>query len=303
MKNMKNFKFLLVFLLILSISLFTLGCGKQNGSTSSRDMETIKIYTTFYPLYDFTKKIVQDKAEVVNLTPAGVEPHDFELSPKQVAKLYDADIFIFLGDAMEPWAKKLQNQLSSKGITVIEVGEGLIQDDDPHIWLDPILAKEMAQRIYYGVISVDRDGEDFYTQNLEGVLNKLDELDQSFAKAFSPGEKGKIITDHAILGYLAKRYNFEARAITGLSPQEEPTPKTLAELATFCKTNDIKYIFTQRGESTKLSETLAHEVEAQILELNPLESLRQEDIDKKEDYFSIMEKNLANLQRAMKKDE
>jgi len=298
---MKKYKSLLIMLLILLMTLSTVGCKKMDETKPIQNAETLKIYTTFYPLYDFTDKIVGERAEVVNLTPSGVEPHDFELSPKQTAMLYDADMFIFLGEVMEPWAKKLQSQLISKGVTVVEVGKGLIQGDDPHIWLDPILAKEMSDRIYKGIVTIDKDGEASYKQNLDELLDKFDELDNRFTKTFSQGAENVFITDHAVLGYPAKRYNFKSLAVKGLSPQEEPTPKRLAELAMLCKAEDIKYIFTLKGESSKISESLAQEVGAQILEIDPLESLREEEIKAGEDYFSIMKKNLFSLKKAMNK--
>lgn len=296
---MKKHKSLLIILLILSMVFTTLGCTKKSDVIPSKDSGTLTIYTTFYPLYDFTKKIAGDKVEVINLTPAGVEPHDFELSPKQVAMLYDADVFIFLGEAMEPWAKKLQDQLTAKGVTVVEAGNGLIQENDPHIWLDPSLAKEVSTRIYEGISSVDPEKEPLYQENLASLLKKFDELDKELVEVFSQAKKREVVTDHAILGYLARRYDLNPRAVTGLSPQEEPSPKRMAELAEFCKTHDVKYIFTQRGESSKLSETLAHEVGADILELNPLESLTEDELKAGEDYFSIMEKNLIQIKKAL----
>lgn len=297
---MKTIRALLVLLVISSIICFTAACSRNNQTVPAEDMKKgLRIYTTFYPLYDFTKKIAGDNAQVENLVPAGVEPHDFELSPKQAAKIYDADIFIFLGESMEPWAKKMARELDEKGVTVIEAGKGLVENDDPHIWLDPVLAGKMAQSIYDGIVSADKGHAAIYEKNMTSLTERFDELDKNFKEITSHSLKKDVVTSHGILGYAARRYGFNQVAITGLSPQEEPSPKKMAELVKLCRTKDIKYIFTEPGGSSKLSETLARETGTKILQLNPLESLRTDEIKAGEDYFSIMEKNLEVLRTAL----
>ena len=297
---MKTAKTLLVLMVTLSIIVFAAGCSRNSQRVPAEDdRHSLKIYTTFYPIYDFTKKIVGDDVQVENLIPAGVEPHDFELSPKQAAKIYDGDIFIFLGESMEPWAKKMAQDLDKKGVTVIEAGKGLIENDDPHIWLDPVLAGKMAINIYKGLVYVDEEHEPDYNKNITALTRKLDELDKSLSQIASGSMRKDIVTSHGFLGYVARRYGFNQMAITGLSPQEEPSTKKMAELIKFCTDKDIKYIFTEPGENSKLTETLARDTGAKILELNPLGTLRTDEIKAGEDYFSIMEKNLEALKTAL----
>jgi zinc transport system substrate-binding protein len=297
---MKTAKTLLMLAVTLSIIVSAAACSRNNQTAPVEDARHgLKIYTTFYPIYDFTKKIVGDDVQVENLIPAGVEPHDFELSPKQAAKIYDADIFIFLGESMEPWAKKMAQDLNKKGVTVIEAGKDLIENDDPHIWLDPVLAEKMAQRIYEGLVLVNPGHEPDYKKNMIVLAKRLDELDKSLSKTVSASMRKDIVTSHGFLGYVARRYGFNQVAITGLSPQEEPSTKKMAELIQFCKTKEVKYIFTEPGENSKLTETLARDTGAKILELNPLGTLRSDEINAGEDYFSIMEKNLEVLKTAL----
>lgn len=278
----------------------TTACFKNNQTIPSQEPETnLKIYTTFYPLYDFTTKIVGQDAQVNNLVPAGVEPHDFELSPKQAAEIYNADVFIFLGESMEPWAKKMAQDLDKKGVTVIEAGKGLVENNDPHIWLNPILAGKMAENIADGVALKDPDNREIYAQNLKNLVERFDKLDKEFSEVVSGSSSKDIVTSHGFLGYVAKRYGFNQVAITGLSPQEEPSPKKMAELIEFCKAKNVKYIFTEPGGVSKLAETLAGEVGAEILSINPLGTLRPDEINSGEDYFSVMEKNLATLKKAL----
>ena len=296
---MKIAKALLVFVVILTILFSVAGC-LQKGQVSpvEDDDGRIRIYTTFYPLYDFTKKIVGESAQVENLIPAGVEPHDFELSPKQAADIHDADIFIYLGESMEPWAAKMAENLESQGIKVIEAGKGLIENDDPHIWLDPVLAAEMAKSIFNGIVSTYKENEAIYRENLKNLTKKLEELDNAFKELASGSERKDLVTSHAF-DYPARRYGLNQVAITGLSPQEEPSLQKMRELVEFCQGNGIKYIFTVPGENSKLIDVLSRDTGAEVLEINPLESLKQEEIQAGEDYFSVMEKNIAALKKAL----
>lgn len=137
---------LLAIIIATAFLLCLAGCAATSTKNlNSKDThEPLKICTTFYPLYDFTQKIAGDKADVSMLVPVGVEPHDFEPSPKKTSEMYDNDMFVYLGEVMEPWGAKMALQLSEKGVTIVEAGEGLIRDKDPHIWLDPALAERRS---------------------------------------------------------------------------------------------------------------------------------------------------------------
>ncbi|HHW03888.1 MAG TPA: zinc ABC transporter substrate-binding protein [Thermoanaerobacterales bacterium] len=293
----KTMAFITIFFLIFSMA----GCAAKRADFAPEGVDSDRpvIYTTFYPLYDFTKKIAGDKAQVESIIPAGVEPHDFEPSPRQIAEIYDARVFVFLGGDMEPWAQKLEGQLRGRGITVVEAGKDLIENHDPHIWLDPVLAKEMALRIYEAVASADAGNKSYYEENFNKLASGLDELDKNYRENLSDLNKKDFITSHEAFGYMAKRYGLRQISIKGLSPQEEPSPKKMADLAELCRQKDIKYIFFETLASPKLSETLAREVGARTMVLNPIDGLTPEEIKAGADYFSIMQKNLENLKKAL----
>jgi len=295
-------KFLCLVLAAVLVTL-TAGCGifgsPKADAARERASDGLKIYTTFYPLYDFTKKIVGDKADVENIVPAGAEPHDFEPTPRTIAKLYDAGLFVFLGEPMDPWAKKIKTQLESRGVVVVEAGKGLIQNDDPHVWLDPILAKQISRRIYDAMVQVDASNKDYYESNLSKLETLFDELDRKYRTTLADLPKRDIITSHDFLGYLAKRYNLNSIAVTGLSPQDEPSPKKMSELANLAREKGIKTIFCETLTSPKLAEALAQEVGIRTMTLNPVAGLTEEEMKAGEDYFSIMEKNLEALKTAL----
>jgi zinc transport system substrate-binding protein len=301
MKKDRNTFKIIVYLLAAVLVISTAGCAAKNSPPSPVGDRAVspEIYTTFYPLYDFTEKIAGDKVRVENVVPAGVEPHDFEPSPRDVAKIQSAKAFIFLSRTMEPWAKKLQGELEGKGVKVIEAGKNLIKGDDPHIWLDPVLAKEVSRRIFTALVEIDEKNKAYYEKNFERLAARFDDLDRKYRETLSGAKKKDVVTSHAVLGYLAERYGLNQIPITGLSPQEEPSPRKMAELAELCRQRGVKYVFFETLTGPKLSETLAREVGAGTLVLNPLEGLTPEEVKAGEDYFSIMEKNLVNLKKAL----
>ncbi|BCV21720.1 metal ABC transporter substrate-binding protein [Moorella sp. Hama-1] len=304
MKLRRGYRLVALALLVFSIAWLAFGCttrktaGKQ--ALAPQDQPgAIKVYTSFYPLYDFTKKIAGDKADVINLQPVGVEPHDFEPSPQQVANLYTGRVFIFLGGMMDPWAGKIQDQLKKDGVITLAAGQGLMVNNDPHIWLDPVLAKEMARRICSTLVAADGGNKDYYEQNLHALEQKLDTLDRQYRQTLTGLPRKEIVTSHAAFAYLVQRYGLEQIAISGLSPQEEPAPQQMARLVTLCRSKGVKYIFFETLASPKLAETLARETGAGTLVLNPVGGLTPEEVKAGEDYFTIMAKNLANLKKAL----
>ncbi len=292
---MKNKRFIfIVALVVLGVAILS-GCNKE-----VEEVDGLKIYTTFYPLYDFTQKIGGDKVIVENMVPIGVEPHDFEPSPRQIANLADGDGFIFLGDPMDPWASKVASEFQDKDLYILEAGKGLIKDNDPHIWLDPSLSKEISKNILNMLISIDGDNKAYYRENFEKIERKFDDLDDLYRQELVDLARKDIVVTHSAFGYLADRYGLNQIAISGLSPQEEPTPKKMAELIDLVRERDIKYIFFEALASTKLADTLASEANTGLLVLNPLDGMSQEEMDQGKDYFSVMDENLRNLLRALK---
>ncbi|MDN5331043.1 MAG: zinc transport system substrate-binding protein [Tepidanaerobacteraceae bacterium] len=312
---MKRKKFYPALALLVAAFFLITGCWHRVSRPAPQENGKIKIYTTMYPLYDFAAKIAGDMAVVEKVVPAGVEAHDFEPSPKLVAGIYEADVFVYLGGSIDPWAEKLAEQLLKEGVTVVKAGEGLFQEEfhgdeenvseenghhlDPHVWLDPVLAKTMAERIAGAIAAKDGENAAYYRKNLEELKKRLDDLDEKYRNSLLPAKKRDFVVNHAAFGYLARRYNLNQIAISGLSPQQEPSPKKLAELSKLCKEKDIRYIMVEAASSSKLADVLARETGTKVLVLHPLENLTEEDMKAGKDYFSIMLENLENLKKAL----
>jgi len=299
--------FILGLILITVVSfLFKAGLLKSpspNGNKSNK----IQVVTSFYPLYFFASKVGGDKADVFNVTPASAEPHDYEPTAQEIVRIQNSQLLILNG-GVEPWGDKIKDELSDKNTVVVIAGEGLLTQqileegktkEDPHIWLSPRLAKQEVNKILEGFKKADQQNSKYYETNAQILNEQLDELNMQYKKSLANCQKKDFITSHAAFGYLAHEYGLNQVAITGVSPDEEPSAQKLAELADFVTKNNIKYIFFESLVSPKLSQTLALETGTKTLVLDPLEGIPQEEMQKGSTYMSIMQINLNNLQTAL----
>lgn len=286
-------------LAVLLVSLLA-ACG-GSGSKSGKPL----VLTSFYPLWYFTSEIAGDRVEVRNLVPTGAEPHDWEPTPKDMTQIQQAALFVYNGAGFEAWVPKALGATPNNRRIVVEAtnglslaaavpGEGLSQD--PHVWLDPVLAKAVATAIAAGLTQADPAGKATYDQRLANLLGRLDTLDQQFRSGLATCERREIITSHAAFGYLAQRYQLQQIAVKGLAPDEEPTPARLAEVTQIARQHHATTIFVETLVNPAVSKTIASEVGATTLTLDPLEGVQ--DVQQ-ETYFTVMAENLQHLRTGL----
>lgn len=260
----------------------------------------LNVVVSFYPLYDFTKNIGGEKVNITTIIPFGVEPHDWEPTPKDVGKILSADLFIYNGAGLEPWAEKLVRDTKSKNLVVIDMYKSIgAKGDDPHIWLDPILVKAQLKVIRDTLIKLDSRNKSYYEANYNSYLKKVEALDREIRDTLSRCKKKVFVTSHDAFSRFAERYGLTQVPITGINPEAEPKPKDLVEVVKIVRENKIKYIFTEPLISPKLAESLSRETGAKILILDPIEGLSESDIKAGKDYISKMRENLKNLKLAL----
>jgi len=265
------------------------------------------VITSFYPLYFLASTIGGQRATVINLTPAGAEPHDYELTAQDIAQIETSRLLIINGSGLEAWGQKIKDNVSaqtkiivaSDGLTDQALADGKDQPD-PHIWLDPTLAQKIADKITLGLIASDPQNQDYYQANSTMLKSKLADLDNAYRTGLSNCENKDIITTHTAFAYLARAYGLRQVAITGLAPEAEASPRQMVEISRFAKDKKINYIFFESLVSPKLAQTIAEEIGAQTLVLNPLEGLSDSDLAAGRDYLSEMQNNLNNLKIALK---
>jgi zinc transport system substrate-binding protein len=284
----------------------------QQGSSNNK----LQVSASFYPVYYFASEIGGEKVQVKNIVPSGTEPHDYEPTPQDIVELQKSDLVVINGAGFEPWIENLKEDLgsqtivtSSTGIELLtgqeeehegeEEGEAEGELKDPHVWLSPKQAAKQIENILAGFISVDPGNKTFYEENATRLKTKLAELDNNFSQGLSNCSQRNFVTSHVAFAYLAKDYGLTQVAISGISPEEEPSAARLAEIADFARKNNVKHIFFETLVSPALSETVAREVGAETLVLDPIEGISEDEINQGENYFTKMETNLANLKIAL----
>jgi zinc transport system substrate-binding protein len=294
--------------------LVTSGCAghKQAPSPSSLPQSPRPtVYTSIYPLYDLTRKIGGDKITVLNLTPAGSEPHSFEPSSRTVADLSKASLFLYHGAGMEPYLDKLLHTLQGTPLLMLEASRGISlithsqhekdahEETDPHTWLSPVCALQLSWNILQALIQIAPEQQAYFEENYRGLEKRLAELDEEYRKTLSACRKKELVVTHEAFGYLCREYGLTQLAIMGLSAEAEPTPGAVKEIINLVRDRHIKYIFFENLYSPKVAETISRETQAETLVLNPLGSLTEKEVAEGKDYFSIMKENLENLKKAL----
>lgn len=272
--------------------------------------QKVAVAASFFPLADFAKNIGGDYVDVTNITPAGAEPHDYEPTARDIATVYNSKLFIMNGNGVDAWGEKIQSDLESKGVTVVKMSDHLdslknnTPDEpdlqyDPHFWLNPINAQKEVDFIADALIKVDPGHQTEYNQNRDAYKAQLSELDQEYKTGLAQCQQHEIVTSHNAFNYMASQYDLTTLYIQGMSPDQEPSPQTIAQVATIAKQKGIKYIFFESLISPKLSQTVASEIGAKTLELNPIEGFTDQEIASGKNYISQMKANLGNLRIAL----
>ena len=264
------------------VAIVAAGCGGGGDADGGGD----EVVAAFYPLAFLAEQIAPD-ADVRNLTPPGAEPHDLELSPRDVADLRAARRVLYLGDGFMP---SLEDAVAGRS-NAVDLLDGVPRlDDDPHVWLDPGRYATLARRV--AAAFGDPAAAD-------PLVARLERLDRDFRDGLARCERREIVTSHAAFGYLAAAYGLEQVALTGLSPEAEPSPRRLEELVERIRRERATTVFFETLVSPKLAETVAREAGARTAVLDPLEGLSDADAARGDDYFTVMRRNLAALRAAL----
>jgi zinc transport system substrate-binding protein len=266
-------------------------CGAGNDTASARR----SVLASFYPLEYAATMVGDGEVDVTNLTPPGAEPHDLELTPRDVASVHDADVVLYLDAGFQPAVDDAVDEASGEvvdllaGIRLREAVGGE-RESDPHVWLDPILYARVVERIGRVLDSPER------ARQLE---TRLRALDATFRSGLSDCARRELVTSHAAFGYLAARYGLEQVPLTGVSPEAEPTPRRLEEAVRRVRESGATTIFFETLVSPRVAETVARETGARTAVLNPIEGLTQEEIARGDNYFTLMRANLRALRKGL----
>lgn len=314
--------------------------SSATSSGGSKNEGTLTIYTSIYPLEDFAKKIGGEHVEVTTLIPPGTDSHTYEPTSKEILDIARADAFIYNGLGMESYAEKIHETLEDEDVTIVEAASGVESvthehthgdgahhehgeenhehseedhehegheedghhhgDHDPHVWLDPHRAITLAASIKDVLIELKPEAKEEFEKNYEELVNSLHELDEEFHQLVEGKNNPEMIVSHAAYGYWEESYGIKQIAIAGLSSSQEPSQGELTDIIQLAKEKDINYVIFEQNVTPKVAEVIREEIKAEPLYLHNLSTLTDEDIESGEDYFSLMERNLETLNKALK---
>ncbi|MFI6110764.1 metal ABC transporter substrate-binding protein [Kitasatospora sp. NPDC051164] len=299
----------------LAAPLVLTACGGSSSADSGNGK--LKVVASFYPMEFLAQQIGKEHVAVTDLTAAGVEPHDLELTAKQVGTVQKADAILYL-KGLQPTVDQAVAQSSSKHridataasplvdhhLDEGSEGDGNAADGhkhegpagDPHIWLDPTRYAAIAKSVGDEFAKADPAHAEDYRKNTDELVTKLTALDQDFRAGLKDTKTKTFVTSHAAFGYLADHYGLTQVAINGVDPESEPTPARLAAVQKAAKDNGVTTIFFETLVSPKLADTVAKDLGLKTAVLDPLEGVKD---PAKDDYLTVMKQNLANLQAAL----
>lgn len=322
-------------LLLLCLIPFLTACNQESkeGNVEEKD-EKLKVYTTIYPIQFFAEQIGAEFVEVTNIIPVGSDAHTYEPTAKTMTEITSGDLFIYNGAGIEGFVDSLLPILEKENIEVIKAVEGINLNDsdhehhdhdelghshdehdesghhddehehyhgekDPHVWLDPILAIEMAENIKNSFVAKMPDHAQIFENNFAALKSELEAIDQEFVTMLKSVSKDQFIVSHAGYGYWESRYGIKQLPVAGLSPTNEPSVKQIEALIDTAKTIGAKYIAFEKNMTVKVAETVQKEANLEVIYLYNIESLTEENMRNGENYFDLMRKNIEALQQLL----
>jgi zinc transport system substrate-binding protein len=289
------------FLVCVILSLLFSSC--REGHVEKVGDEKIRVITSLFPLYDFAREISRQRAEVILMLPPGVEPHSFEPKPGDMLALQKADIFVYMGRAMEPWAEGLLRGVGNEKLLIVDASKGILADSrspgdmDPHLWLDFSYAQKMVDAILEALLIKNGKNREFYIQNARSYKERLADLDRRYRATLEHCERRIFLHGgHFAFNYLARRYGLNyLSAYKGFSPDTEPTPRDIAELIKTLRDQGLQHIFYEELINPRVAETISRETGASLLKLNGAHNVTREEKEKGVTFLTLMDENLKNL--------
>jgi zinc transport system substrate-binding protein len=288
-----------------ALALTLSGCS---GSSGAAEDGQLAVTAAFYPYAFLVERVGGPDVALTTLTRPGAEPHDLELTPQQVGGLAESDLVVYAAGFQPALDEAVEQQaadaaLDVNGVTDLVDGYVPLEDGelepeeegtDPHVWLDPTryakIGQALAERL--GELAPDRAAA--FSSRADALTEELTALDEELRAGLASCERREIVTSHNAFGYLADRYDLEQIAVTGLTPEEEPTPRRLAEVARLAEQRGVTTVFFEELVSPRTAESLAREVGARAEVLSPLEGPPATG-----DYLSAMRANLVTLRTAL----
>jgi zinc transport system substrate-binding protein len=279
--------------ILLVAGLLAAGCGTASPGGDGK----VHVVASFFPLAEAAAKVGGGAVDVEDLTQPGAEPHDLELTTRQVDHLLDADVAVVLGHGFQP---DVEDAADSRDLpTLVVLDELGLRGDDPHVWLDPTKMRAVVGEVADALADADADHAAGYRARAAGYRAELDGLAARYRRGLADCRTTTLVTAHAAFGWLATAFGLRQESISGISPEQEPDPRRLAKLVDLVRDEHVTTVFTESLLSPKVARTLAHEAGVTTEVLDPIEGLSKDDLAAGKGYVSVMEANLTKLRAAL----
>lgn len=280
----------------------------NNGGTSSSSK--LNVVATFYPLYDFAQNVGGDKVSVSILVPETTDVHDFEPTPSSLFAVSNAQVLIYNGAGLEPWIKSIVTSAGNSKLIQVDTSQGIQllpvpsqfqinnQTIDPHVWLDPLNAKQQVNNILQGLIKADPADSQYFTQNANAYEAKLDELNIQAINATTNTATKYFVTFHEAFAYFANQYNVTQLPILGPF-EEEPSPADIQNVVNAINQYHLKYVGYESLENQAIPNSIRSETNATLINMNPIEGLAPQEKAAGDTYITLMQQDINNIQLAL----
>ncbi|MDG3547159.1 metal ABC transporter solute-binding protein, Zn/Mn family [Methanobacterium formicicum] len=293
MMERKKILIIILLILILAISI-TLYFYTSTGNSTPSPSDKIGVVVTVGPQEEFVKRVGGDRVNVTVMVPPGSDPHTYEPLAEQMKQVQNARIYFQVGSDVEfelTWLDKLRSMNrqmkvvnSSAGIQLIPNTAESEAGSDPHVWVSPKNAKKMVENIYQELVEVDPKNRDYYTKNRDEYLSELDQLDKNITKTLSGKNNTIIMVYHPSWAYFCKDYNLQQLAIE--KEGKEPTSQDIVKLVDTARKEGIMVIFASPEFSTANAQTIASEIGAKVVSVDPLSPNYLENMKKVAEAFA-----------------
>ena len=267
--------------------------------------KSVSVVTSIFPLYEFSRATAGPSADVYLLVPPGAEPHLWEPKPSDIKRIREADLFVFMGHAMEPWVSDILRSLGGGGPMVLEASRGIDSPAensamDPHLWLDFSMSARMVGRIESALVTLDPASGAVYRKNAAGYREELRKMDGLFRTGLSGcSKKTFVFGGHSAFGYLARRYGLKQIPVYGISPDAEPSPRHIVQIIKIVRKNHLKVMYFEDLVNPRLAQVIARETGARTMALYPAGNVTARQWKEGVTFLDLMKLNLANLKQGL----
>jgi len=256
----------------------------------------INVVASFFPIYEFAKQVGGDRVNIMTLIPAGVEPHDYEPTIQQLQEAENADVVFFNGLGFEDsWIGRINNDNLVDTSSLLNLSQGS-KTRNPHVWLDPVLAKAQVQQVENALIEIDPNNKLYYQNNAMNFTAELDALDSEIKNVLQTCNKKDFVAFHDAFGYFANRYGLIQHSVQGISPEGEVLPQRIEQTIRLADDLGLNVIYAEELVDPRFAGVIAQEIpNGKVLVLSPLEGIEKEEMDTGIGYLDKMEQNISNL--------